>query len=89
MNGACIAPPWPEGDPRACDACCYSGIDLCEDAFLEGECSGVWFYNEPCANIYCEEIPTISEWGAIVLALLLLSGITYKFGRGRRQPAEA
>lgn len=35
----------------------------------------------PFAPLVCTQVPTVSEWGLVVLTLLLLTGIVIKFGR--------
>ena len=56
----------------------------------EGEqCDGTDDFNCPgeCkANCRCpSDTPAVSEWGLIVLMLLLLAGIAFKFGQRRRR----
>lgn len=49
-----------------------------------------WYEGQACSGIACVHtaIPTVSEWGLVVLALLLLTGAKLYFGR-RRQPVES
>jgi hypothetical protein len=68
-------------------ACCVDGF--CEDDVPFSECdSDKWFKDTPCddAEVFaiCEAqrgIPTVSEWGLVVLTLLLLTAWKVYFGR--------
>jgi hypothetical protein len=81
---------WEEG------ACCYETAGVCVDGVLPENCPGDTQHGEfpPrtqssfhlgkwCYEIECEKpaVPTISEWGLLVISLLLLTGIVIKFGR--------
>ena len=87
---------WEEG------ACCYETAGVCVDGVLPEDCPGDTQHGETpprtasshhiglwCFEIECEKesIPTVSEWGLIVISLLLLTGIVIKFGR--RQTAKS
>jgi hypothetical protein len=73
-------------------ACCdHDTFGGCNDTIFAG-CQGgklEWIKGASCANIDClhEAIPTVSEWGLVVLTLLLLTGAKVYFGR--RQNATA
>ncbi len=60
-------------------ACTSTTLAQCQGGKLE------WTKLASCANINCEHgaIPTVSEWGLVVLTLLLLTGAKVYFG-GRR-----
>lgn len=61
-------------------ACCNVITGLCEDDVLEEDCQGdeqQWVKARLCADIDCEStIPTVSQWGLIVMTLLTLSAGT-------------
>lgn len=68
---------------------------VCTDGVIQADCSGdnfVWNKGVLCANVDCaavfQPIPTVSEWGLVVLTLALLIGIKVRFGR-RVVPAVA
>jgi hypothetical protein len=68
-------------DPLALDGICTDGV-------IQADCQGenlVWTKGTLCANVTCDAIfqpiPTVSEWGIVVLALLLLVGAKIYFGR--------
>ena len=67
-------------------ACCV--LRVCTDDVLESACaSDKWFKGAPCDDPevaeHCAEqpLPTVSHWGLIVTALLLLAGAKVYFGR--------
>ncbi len=71
-----------------CGACCDQWIGDCEDAVLETSCNCpncAWSRGQECADIECipefVPIPTMSDWGLVVLTLLLLSGAKVHFNR--------
>jgi len=70
-------------------ACCdREAFGECGDGVLRSECACdkcVWLKDEVCADIECTHlsIPTVSQWGLVVLTLLLLSGAKVFF---RRRP---
>jgi len=80
-------------DDVACDlivvgACCDGAIGTCEDTVAQDDCVGTdetFFANLLCAQIECltNPIPTVSEWGLIVLTLTLLAAGKISFGRRR------
>jgi hypothetical protein len=83
--GACTGP-----DAVACDedlgACCDSDpFGACTDTTTsECTCSTcTWTKGASCDNTEClhSSIPTVSEWGLVVLTLLLLTGAKVYFGR--------
>ena len=60
-------------------ACCDGKTGQCTDSLLPDECFGdqrEFFEHLPCAEIECEPsvIPTVSSWGLLVLAMVLLVG---------------
>ncbi len=69
-------------------ACCDTATGQCEDTFAVN-CDGylqAFFPGELCADITCEvppNVPTLTQWGMIALTVLLLTGLTIKFGRRR------
>ncbi|MEK6797757.1 MAG: IPTL-CTERM sorting domain-containing protein [Planctomycetota bacterium] len=77
-------------------ACCDSAVGgdrtqaSCTSTSMV-ECNFVWTRGSTCAEVICNPdfiaIPTVSEWGLVVLALLLLAGGKVYFGR--RQSATA
>jgi hypothetical protein len=72
-------------------ACCdHDTFGLCTDV-TSAECVAPleWTKLASCANIECTHvaIPTVSQWGLVVLTLLLLVGAKVYFGR--RQSAAA
>ncbi len=71
-----------------CGACCDAWDGTCTDEVAEPDCNCPqcqWHPAAECADIVCETvfvvIPTVSQWGAVVLALLLLIGEKVAFGR--------
>lgn len=76
-------------------ACCnhvaddpLSTVGTCTDGVIQADCQGenlTWTKATLCANVECDAIypaiPTVSEWGIVVLALLLLVGAKVYFGR--------
>jgi len=76
-------------------ACCNHVADdplsregVCTDGVIQADCQGenlTWTKATLCANVTCDAvypaIPTVSEWGIVVLALLLLVGAKVYFGR--------
>ncbi len=76
-------------------ACCNVATGVCTDSFAS-QCGGfleVFTAGTACANLSapCEakgdNVPTVSQWGMIVLSALLLTGLTIKFGRRRSATA--
>jgi hypothetical protein len=77
-----------------CGACCDAWLGECHDAVSQADCncpSCAWTGGRDCADVECKgesvAIPTISQWGLVVLTLLLLTGA--KIGFGRRSPSSA
>ena len=77
-------------------ACCYQAAGVCLDGVFEADCKGDWYKGTPeeptqCSEVECEkaDIPTITEWGLLVLSLLLLTGIAIKFGVRRTETPSA
>ena len=71
-----------------CGACCDAWIGECHDAVPQGDCdcpSCVWSGGRDCADVACKAefvaIPTVSQWGLVVLTLLLLTGAKIAFAR--------
>jgi hypothetical protein len=82
------------------DAGCSAVLGACCDGDTFGSCESttsagcdcqkcVWSKLQTCAQVTClhEAIPTVSEWGLVVMTLLLLTGAKVYFGR--RQTATA
>jgi hypothetical protein len=72
------------GSGACCDHDAFGGCQ--DDRTLEecvcGNCE--WFKERTCEQIDCtrEAIPTVSEWGLVILTLLLLTGAKIWFGWG-------
>ncbi len=68
-------------------ACCDNDpFGPCVDDVTEAECDCEkckWFEKQRCDEVVCMHgaIPTVSEWGLVVLTLLLLTGAKVYFGR--------
>ncbi len=73
-------------------ACCDTATGVCTDGF-EINCGGylqVFFPGALCIDIECEvppNVPTLTQWGMFVLAILFASGLTIAFGRRRTASA--
>jgi hypothetical protein len=72
------------------DARAYTGPEagICTDGVIQADCQGenlIWTKGAACSQVDCpatfQAIPTVSEWGLVVLALLLLVGAKVYFGR--------
>jgi hypothetical protein len=69
-------------------ACCNTATGVCTDGFAV-DCGGyleAFYPGERCEAITCEvppNVPTLTQWGMIALTVLLLTGLTIKFGRRR------
>lgn len=87
---------WTEGvacpddaDCRPRGACCNLATSECVELALQGECidsADQWFPGLTCVQAGCESevIPTVSEWGMVILALGLLVAAKAQFTwRGR------
>jgi len=88
---------WTEGGacPGTCvartGACCVEPSNTeatCTDGQTSAQCAaagGVWSDSQPCSAVECTPdftpIPTVSEWGLAVLALMLLIGGKIYFSR--------
>jgi len=78
---------WTPGAPPPLGACCdHDPFGGCQDDRALDECvcgKCEWFQERTCAQIDCtrEAIPTVSEWGLVILTLLLLTGAKIYFGR--------
>jgi hypothetical protein len=73
-----------------CDADPFGGCTDTTSAGCPTEgTKNVWTKLASCADVECthDAIPTVSEWGIVVLTLLLLIGAKIYFGR--RQAAAA
>lgn len=75
------------GHVTVCGACCDSWNGDCQNAVAQADCSCtncVWTGGAECADIECKAefvpIPTVSQWGLVVLTLLLLTGGKVMFG---------
>jgi hypothetical protein len=73
-------------------ACCIATEMTAEcTQTSQADCAGEWTRDTDCADVTCEPlftpIPTVSEWGLVIMALLLLVGGKVYFGR--RQTAIA
>jgi len=69
------------------------GFGECVDGVTQAECNAcdhevcTWHAGTDCENIECGgTIPTVSEWGMVVLALLLLIGGKLRYGWAGREP---
>jgi len=73
--------------PGGLGSCCdHDPFGGCTDDVLERNCSCTkceWFGDLSCAEVECTHnaIPTVSEWGLLILALSLLTGAKLRFGR--------
>ncbi|NOS99809.1 MAG: hypothetical protein HOP29_04190 [Phycisphaerales bacterium] len=69
-------------------ACCDTLTGDCSASFAS-LCSGIFeefTAGALCADVTCvggDDVPTVSQWGMIALTVILLSGLTIKFGRRR------
>ncbi len=88
----CSDPDWAMKCWEHTGACCVAGS--CTDDVAESDCrSGKkWRKDTPCSDpevaAICEaQIPTLPEWGLMVLTLLVLTAATVVFGRRRRSAA--
>ncbi|UCC28983.1 MAG: FG-GAP repeat protein [Phycisphaerales bacterium] len=76
-----------EFEIQAKGACCYLTDGTCTDGVLQADCQGPgqeWFGGMRCDEIDCPgPIPTVSQWGLLIMGLLLLTGLKIRFG-GRR-----
>ena len=72
-----------------CDKDTFGGCTYITLAQCNAIPKGEWTKGQTCADIVCthEPIPTVSQWGLVVLTLLLLVGAKVYFGR--RQSAAA
>lgn len=77
--------------PEPCSeagACCDTATGACENTFAS-LCDGylqAFTAGSLCVDIDCpvpENVPTLTQWGMIVLTVMLLAGLTIKFGRRR------
>ncbi len=74
-----------------CGACCLKDTGgQCVDDAVEEECPHAdlkFFPGRGCDEIICEEIliPTVSEWGLIVMMLVLMTGARVYFGNRRQR----
>ena len=76
-----------DGIPDECGACCHPGG--CEQV-IQATCDtfGKYRGNETtCEQENCAGIPTVSEWGLAVLALLVLTAGTGVLARRQRPQA--
>lgn len=84
----------PVGGCSASGGCCDTTNGVCTDTFAS-ECTGfLEFFSEgiPCSQLrgVClvpDNVPTVSQWGMIVLTVLLVAGLSIKFGRRRTATA--
>lgn len=69
-------------------ACCDTTTGVCEDTFAL-YCDGylqMFYPGELCAAVECPvppNVPTLTQWGMIALTVVLLTGLTIRFGRRR------
>jgi hypothetical protein len=69
-------------------ACCNVPTGVCTDTFALF-CDGylqAFYPGQLCTAIDCEvpdNVPTLTQWGMIALTVVLLTGLTIKFGRRR------
>ncbi len=77
-------------DTQVVGACCHRTAGVCIDNVLLEDCSGEWFKGEVCDYLdpACEKeiVPTVSEWGLVILSVLLLTGIGLKLRRPETVP---
>jgi len=70
----------------AAGACCDTALGVCRDTF-ESLCAGyleVFTAGSTCSTVSCPvppNVPTLTQWGMVTLTVLLLTGLTIKFGR--------
>jgi len=78
------------GCSPALGACCvFSDTELkgkdCTDDVERNDClagGGSWTRDQTCEEVNCQNaIPTVSEWGLVVMTLLFLAGAKVYFGR--------
>ena len=80
---------WTPAAPPPPGACCdHDPFGGCQDDRALDECvcrKCEWFQERTCEQIDCtrEPIPTVSEWGLVILTLLLLTGAKIYFGRSK------
>lgn len=72
-------------DP-ALGACCNTRFGTCTDDVTLADCSGEnfsWTKGDVCSAETCPDpfIPTVSQWGLVIMTLLLLIGAKVYFGR--------
>ena len=73
--------------PTATGACCdRDPFGACTDGLTRAECNCArceWTELGLCGDVTClrEAIPTVSEWGLLILTLSLLTGAKLRFGR--------
>ena len=71
-------------DSGLCGACCDRSTYTCVDGVTAEDCicpACAFEAGETCETTACDgTIPTVSEWGLVVLALLLLTGAKLRFG---------
>jgi hypothetical protein len=85
--GSASSPSCTHTDNNRCGACCLKdGSGECVDFVFREECPHPelkFFLKGRCSEINCNEvsIPTLSEWGLVVLTLLTLVGAKLYFGR--------
>lgn len=66
-------------------ACCNTRLGICTNTTLS-QCSGArlnWTSGEDCSDQICPNlsVPAVSDWGMVIIILVLLTGIAIKFGR--------
>lgn len=87
----CVPPPPGEG---CCWRCVGNTLE-CDSPTTQQSCPGGWNFvgGENCGSNACGlgecdvDIPTVSEWGLIIMAVLLLAGAKIYFGRRRAAQA--
>jgi hypothetical protein len=72
-------------DP-ALGACCNTRFGTCTDNVILADCGGEnlsWTKGDVCSASTCPDpfIPTVSQWGLVIMTLLLLIGAKVYFGR--------
>ena len=71
-------------------ACCDGLSGSCTDGVLLDDCRDEkhqWYAGQQCQDIACVTIPAASEWGLVVLTLLVLTAGTVVLARHRRAAA--
>jgi len=73
-------------------ACCLSSSDArCMDGTQEEKCRGIHGYYQGdgtiCSEVMCPVVPAVSEWGVVVMVLLVLTAATIVIRKRRAMAA--